>query len=36
MPSIIRGGLKTKELVGYVKMELETHSPALEMSLAQN
>ena len=34
--SVIRGGRKTKDLVGYVKVKLETPSPALEMSLAPN
>ena len=36
MLSVIQGGRKAKELVGYVKVELETPSPALEMSLAPN
>ena len=36
MLSVIQGGMKTKNLVGCVKMKLETPSPALEMSLAIN
>ena len=36
MLSVIRGGKKTKDLVVYVKGELEDLSPALETSLAPN
>ena len=36
MLSVTRGGRKRKDLVGHVKVKLETPSPALEMSLAPN
>ena len=36
MLSVIRGGRKTKGFVGYVKVKMETLSPALEMCLAPN
>ena len=36
MLSSIRAGKKTKGLVGYVKVELETPLPAAEISLAPN
>ena len=34
MLSVIWGGSKTKDLVGYVKVKLETPTTELEMSLA--
>ena len=36
MLSVIRGGWKTKDLVGYVKVKLRTPSPVSEIGLAPN